>query len=157
MNYMLYGQTKKPQMYSGPLDDKQWHDLVENLKNTPKAIEEVNKANVENLTAAGDEITQAYNKIPPADDKNANNITEAKRGLDELASAVQVTNNIWTSKTLNTLAKNFYSQNYTLYRSIINGYQQQKNSGTSNQKQNGDQTKAAENPGEELAETNKKQ
>ena len=155
MNYMLYGQTKKPQMYSGPLDDKQWHDLVENLKNTPKAIEEVNKANVENLTAAGDEITQAYNKIPPADDKNANNIAEAKRGLDELASAVQVTNNIWTSKTLNTLAKNFYSQNYTLYRSIINGYQQQKNSGTSNQKQNGDQNKAEQKPGEpaELTET----
>lgn len=153
-NYMLYGKTSKPQTYSGPLKDTQWHDLVENLKQAPKAIEEVNKANTENLTAAGDAITQAYSQLPATNSGNENvdnNINVQKEGLDALADTVKATNNIWTSKTLNTLAKDFYSQNYTLYRSIINGYQQQKNSaGTQTNTNQSNQT--GEQPAE-LAET----
>jgi hypothetical protein len=126
-----------------------WNDLVDKLKNAPKAIEEVNKANVENLTAAGDAITQAYNQLSSTQNQDEANTKRAE--IDRLSQAVQTANSIWTSKTLNTLAKDFYSQNYTLYRSIINGYQQQKNSGALNQQQSGDQNKT-EQPAE-LSET----
>jgi hypothetical protein len=150
-NYMLYGQTAKPQTAQNKqMDQAMWNDLVENLKQAPKAIEEVNKANVENLTAAGDAITQAYNQLSSTQNQDEANTKRAE--IDRLSQAVQTANSIWTSKTLNTLAKDFYSQNYTLYRSIINGYQQQKNSGALNQQQTGDQNKA-EQPGEQLNET----
>lgn len=150
-NYMLYGQTTKPQTtQSKQMNQPMWDDLVKNLKESPKAIEEVNKANVENLTAAGDAITQAYNQLSSTQNQDEANTKRAE--IDRLSQAVQTANSIWTSKTLNTLAKDFYSQNYTLYRSIVNGYQQQKNSGVLNQQQNGDQTKKAENSGEELVE-----
>lgn len=150
-NYMLYGQTAKPQTAQNKqMDQAMWNDLVDNLKNAPKAIEEVNKANVENLTAAGDAITQAYNQLSSTQNQDEANTKRAE--IDRLSQAVQTANSIWTSKTLNTLAKDFYSQNYTLYRSIVNGYQQQKNSGALNQQQTGDQNKA-EQPGEQLNET----
>lgn len=139
-NYMLYGQTAKPQTtQSKQMNQTMWNDLVGNLKESPKAIEEVNKANVENLTAAGDAITQAYNQLSSTQNQDEANTKRAE--IDRLSQAVQTANSIWTSKTLNTLAKDFYSQNYTLYRSIINGYQQQKNSGALNQSKtnNGEQ------------------
>ena len=153
-NYMLYGQTAKPQTtQSKQMNQPMWDDLVKNLKESPKAIEEVNKANVENLTAAGDAITQAYNQLSSTQNQDEANTKRAE--IDRLSQAVQTANSIWTSKTLNTLAKDFYSQSYTLYRSIINGYQQQKNSGALNQQQSGDQNKAEQKPDEpaKLAET----
>ena len=153
-NYMLYGQTAKPQTtQSKQMNQPMWDDLVKNLKESPKAIEEVNKANVENLTAAGDAITQAYNQLSSTQNQDEANTKRAE--IDRLSQAVQTANSIWTSKTLNTLAKDFYSQSYTLYRSIINGYQQQKNSGALNQQQTGDQSKAEQKPDEpaKLAET----
>ena len=153
-NYMLYGQTAKPQTTQNKqMDQPMWNDLVDNLKNAPKAIEDVNKANVENLTAAGDAITQAYNQLSSTQNQDETNTKRAE--IDRLSQAVQTANSIWTSKTLNTLAKDFYSQNYTLYRSIINGYQQQKNSGALNQSNtnNGEQGKNVDKDGNPVLNT----
>ena len=153
-NYMLYGQTAKPQTAQNKqMNQPMWNDLVENLKQAPKAIEEVNKANVENLTAAGDAITQAYNQLSSTQNQDEANTKRAE--IDRLSQAVQTANSIWTSKTLNTLAKDFYSQNYTLYRSIINGYQQQKNSGALNQSNtnNGEQGNNVDKDGNPVLNT----
>lgn len=148
-NWLLFNSDTRPQTQPGQLDKNRWDEIVNDLINSPKLIDEITKHMTDQLTKASDYVAQQLKQLENA---QGDDVAPKKERFEQLGKIVQNANNIYMTPVINNTIKEFYSVNYTIYREIVTAYQQQSKNGqlnqaatTQQQPQNGQQNTEQQN------------
>lgn len=130
-NFVLYGDPVKPQNANQgavPLTGDMFEDLVNNILNTQKALEQVSKIS-KDLAAAANSIK---NKLATAQAPTGNNKGESQgqfqTNVDQLTNvekALTMLANAYAAPAMNTIANKLFKDSYSVYRDVVQAYKQE--------------------------------
>lgn len=152
-NYALFGDPTPDQkcFVNGPMDSTTWNDMVSDLSQSMKLVQELSKS-------MSDELKQALSKVESLrkkEESNQNKAAQNQNGASEngptnraelLFKIVQEISTQLDVNVINALSKRFFNGSYEMYKKIVDNYQMQTKQKQS-QQPNNQQPNAQQNSG----------
>lgn len=154
-NYILYGKTNPAEnetSYNGAMTADQWNDMVSNLLNSQKLVEQATKSMTKSLQAA----LKVVDNQMKAEEKAAASpkpVNEAEQPAQKSNAQVMFDTLTEISKNyqinaINIITKKFFNTNYDAYKKIVDAWQSQKKNGPVQQTNQQPAQQTQQNPGQ---------
>lgn len=155
-NYILFSRVTPAPSYNGSITAIIWQDICDNISGASRLIETECKSITDSLKQALPNLQTKINEAQPKpvtpntpnNNTNTNNNTDnseegvpADNRAEQLFNILQDVSKNYYVATLNVFRSKFYKNNYTIYRAIVTGYQQQTTKAT--EQSNGQNTNNA--------------
>lgn len=119
--YFLTGKTKV-NMINGPLDAKKWNEICSDLEQCSEFVKQATEVFANSAKKAGETIRNKTNE------SSSNNNENASARCSAVANSFKSATTDYERAILIALGSKFFASRYNLYRDILNGFNQQNNS-----------------------------
>lgn len=160
LNYVLFSDTKPDihiKAFNGPLTDAVWKDMVGDLSNAQRLVDEAGKAMVNSLQNGMKTLEKIRKNEEAAAQKaqtqnnNNNNQNPVSKNCETLFKIFQQVSKTYQINVMNAITNTFFNTYYSAYKQIVDAYQTQtKTQSNLNEKANAANQPAAQgtdNPG----------